>query len=511
VVALAVGGHDHVLTVGFSIGPLVLRLAVLVAVPVVACFAMLRGFLPEPDRRTTFGVVLAAGAATLVELLLSGGLRLPEQTVPLLLAALALPLYLIRSCDPRFAPFVARARAFAPWMFGLCAVLAAVELGRAWLDGAVTGLHTGVVLALVGLAWFAVARPRRLVAVVRVAAAAVGLAMIAATAQAVVLRPQEPVPGVATAGLVETGAGAVEVTIVPNLPGWNLVHVAANGAKVGVTRSALAPAEPRPGTSGGWAAVRLPAGRAEVMVGYRGAVGSLVTDTGPRGGAVAPAGLPGPDGPECASALLGAAVAGLPTPTRCPTDTLDPADADALRMTVGYLADQGRREVTVVADRTPRGLAAADVIRTAAAEAGLMVRPSPPADAATFSAAAGGSAMVTGPETEAGAMVVVAGWANTATALRSAPAATAVHLAPWLATGSLPLIVPDTHLTRRFAPDHALTTHYVAALRDDYPGVSPSPAGLRAWLSARAGVERTPAPQVVTTRAGAETWSGRPG
>jgi hypothetical protein len=105
-------------------------------------------------------------------------------------------------------------------------------------------------------------------------------------------------------------------------------------------------------------------------------------------------------------------------------------------------------------------------------------------------------------------MVVVSGWSTAASTLRTTPDSTTVHLAPWLAAGSLPSIVPDTHLTRRFAPDHALPAHYRAALRDDYPGTSPSPAGLRAWLAARTGVERAPAPQVVPARAGADTWSG---
>ncbi|MPZ85172.1 MAG: hypothetical protein GEV28_34225, partial [Actinophytocola sp.] len=282
-VALAAGGgHDHVLTVGLSIGPLVLRVALFVAVPTVAGFALLRGFLPEPDRRTTFWVVIAAAAAAALELLLSGGLALPEQTVPALLAALAVPMYVIRSRDRRFAPTVARLHAAAPWVFGLCTLLAVLAFGRAWLDGGTaaataTDLHTGVVLALVGLAWFTVSRPRRrgTLVGVRVGAALVAMAMVAGTARAIVLRPAEPVPGVATAGQVDIGAGTVEVTIVPNLPGWNLVHVQADGARVGVDRDELADARPRAGTTGGWAAVRLPAGRGEVWVGHRGGLGSL--------------------------------------------------------------------------------------------------------------------------------------------------------------------------------------------------------------------------------------------
>lgn len=69
------GGHGHLLTVGVSIGPTVLRIALLVAIPVVAGFALLRGFLAEPDRRSLARVVMAAGVVATLELLLSGGLN----------------------------------------------------------------------------------------------------------------------------------------------------------------------------------------------------------------------------------------------------------------------------------------------------------------------------------------------------------------------------------------------------------------------------------------------------
>ncbi|MGH3876896.1 MAG: DUF6239 family natural product biosynthesis protein, partial [Actinophytocola sp.] len=304
------GGHDHVLTVGFSIGPTLLRVVLLAAVPLVAGFVLLRGFLAEPDRRTTAAVVGVAGAAAVIELLVSGGLRLPAQVVPLLLAGLAVPMYVLLSRDPRFAPLVEILRRVAPWLFAACACLALVEFARAWLsagpDGALPGLHTGVVLALVGLAWFAVARPRARATTVgvRVAASVVALALTAGTAHAVVLRPADPVPGVPTAARIALGDELVDVVVVPNRPGWNLVHVAADGAEVGTSADELTPARPRPGTSGGWAAVELPEGPGDVWVRAGGEPARLSTDTG-TGGA-APAGLTGPDGPECAGALLGA-------------------------------------------------------------------------------------------------------------------------------------------------------------------------------------------------------------
>lgn len=195
------GGHDHVLTVGVNIGPIVLRVALLAAIPVVAGFALLRGFLTEPDRRSLTAVVATAGGAAVLELLLSGGLSLSERLVPLLLALLAVPLYLVRSRDPRFAPAVDRARRLAPWVFWPAAVLATGLFARAWLAGGgpaptATLLHTGVVLALVALAWFAVSRTRRAAGTlsVRLGAGVLAMALVAAAAQAMVLRPADPVP-----------------------------------------------------------------------------------------------------------------------------------------------------------------------------------------------------------------------------------------------------------------------------------------------------------------------------
>lgn len=198
------GGHDHVLTVGVSIGPTVLRVALLVAVPVVVAFALLRGFLDEPDRRSLTAVLAATGGAAVLELLLSGGLSLSQRLVPLLLALLAVPIYLARSHDPRFAPAVDRARRLAPLVFWPAAALAAGLFARAWLVGVETErtatlLHTGVVVALVALAWFAVARTRNAAGTVstRLGAAVLAMALLAGAAHATVLRDAEPVPGVA--------------------------------------------------------------------------------------------------------------------------------------------------------------------------------------------------------------------------------------------------------------------------------------------------------------------------
>lgn len=197
-VLLAVGGEHGHLDLGFSIGTLVLRVLLLAAVPVVACFAVLRGFLGEPSRRTTVAVALAAATAATMELLLAGRIPLPEQVIPLLLAALALPVYLALSRDERHARAVDVGRRYAPWVFAVLAVLAAVQFVLALRAdrGAVALLHTGVLLGLVALMWFAVARSRGLVVTMglRVGAAVLGVALLAGAAQATTLRPPDPVP-----------------------------------------------------------------------------------------------------------------------------------------------------------------------------------------------------------------------------------------------------------------------------------------------------------------------------
>ncbi|HEV2778332.1 MAG TPA: DUF6239 family natural product biosynthesis protein, partial [Actinophytocola sp.] len=290
----AVSPHDHVLSVGVSIGPLLLRVLLLAAIPVVAGFALLRGFLAEPGRVTATAVAGVAGGAVVLELMLAGGLDLPAQAVPLVLAALAGPVYVTRSRNPRFAGLASRLRMIAPWILGLAGTIAVVEFARAVLGGGPAAtvrllLHTGVVLALTGLAWFVVCRPRTRIgtAAVRVIAAVLAIALAGGVAQAAVLRSPPPVPGVATIHQAAIGSSTVDVLVVPNRPGWNLVHVAGEGAEVGTDPDHLVPAESRAGTTGAWAAVRLPPGRSGLWIRYGGNLGAVTTDTG--------AGAPAPD------------------------------------------------------------------------------------------------------------------------------------------------------------------------------------------------------------------------
>jgi hypothetical protein len=191
---IAQAQHDHTLSVPVSIGPLVLRVALLVAVPAVAGSAMLRGFLGEPGRTAAAFVTGCAAAAVLLEFMLAGGMDFPSQLVLLVLAGLAAPMYLILSKDPRFGTLRGVLRRLAPWMVTVAAVLACVEFTRALLRiGDATAmavvLPTGVVVALVGLSWFTVCGPGNRVAavLVRIEAALLANAVLAGSAYTLVL------------------------------------------------------------------------------------------------------------------------------------------------------------------------------------------------------------------------------------------------------------------------------------------------------------------------------------
>ncbi|HEV2783524.1 MAG TPA: hypothetical protein VGX25_29415, partial [Actinophytocola sp.] len=197
-------------------------------------------------------------------------------------------------------------------------------------------------------------------------------------------------------------------------------------------------------------------------------------------GAPAPDGITGPDGPECASALLGRTLAagdpaGGPT-GRCPADTLTPDDADALRDTVNFLAVLGNRNLTLVADGTPRSAAAARSVRSAAAAAGIGV--------AT-------------PDRPSGPLLIVSGWSTADSALRRATAGGRIppggtYLAPWLATAPLLEIRAGAHIPLRSGLDGELPGRYRDALRAGYPGQTPSAAGYRAWLAEQRIAETDP-------------------
>jgi hypothetical protein len=186
-------GHGHG-SVGISIGPVGLRVLLLAAVMVIAAFAALRGFTGPPGHRTAVWAWSAAAAVVVVELLVSGGLDIPERMVPLVLAVTAAPAYAIFSRDRRWAVIRGALRAVAPWLCTAAAALAVVEFTRAWLtvpgEQRMTLLHTGVQLAGVAVSWLVISHPRRRPAAVGLHTAAVALAVliVAGAAQATTLR-----------------------------------------------------------------------------------------------------------------------------------------------------------------------------------------------------------------------------------------------------------------------------------------------------------------------------------
>lgn len=473
-VLAAGGGHAH-LDFGGGIGSLALRVVLLAAVAGVTAFALLRGFVGEPSRFTRVAVTVVASSAATMQLLVSGGLNLPEQVVPLLLAALAAPVYLVLSRDERFAPAVGFGRRVAPLVFAAVAVLAAVQLGLAWLTGAgdvrtAIVLHTGVLLGLVALVWFAVAAPRgrRTTVALRVGAALLAMAMLAGTAQAVTLRRPEPTPGVANAVRLEVGPAVADVTVVPNLPGWNLVHVDDPAAAVGLRADALAPVWARAGTTGGWVSVELPAGRSDVWVRIGQARASFPTDTG--GSGTAPVALAGADGPECASALLGRMLAaGTATGgERCPSERLDPIDAAALVDLLDSVAAGGHRRAALVADRSPRGVEAQAAARSAATAAGVEL---------------------VAPNTPGVPLLITSGWTAAASALAEA-GERPTYLAPWLLTE--PLLAAGQHIALRYDVSDASFQRYRYELGESFSTQSASAAGYRAWLAERREPEAGP-------------------
>jgi Family of unknown function (DUF6239) len=494
VLLIAAQTHDHTLSVPVVVGPVALRVVLLGAVPLVAGFGMLRAFLPEPDRRTLGLVAATAGGLAVLELLLADALDLPTQVVPLLLAVAAVPLFMVRSDNPRLA----RVRRFAPWMLSLLGGLALIEFARAWLSAArpeatAVLLHTGVVLALTALCWFIACRPdgRVMRLVVSLEAAVIAMALMAGAAHATVLRPPYPPdPGVAMVNQVEVGAGRITVAVVPHRPGWNLVHVQAEDVSVGTYPDSLTPAAVRPGATGSWAAVWLPEGRSALWISSRRSVATLPTDTG-TGPSEREFG--GEDGPECASAVLGGLLAGREPTGRCPADRLTERDADTLRATVVHLAKRGMHDLTLVTDHSPRSVAAEGVVRAAAEAAGIGVGT---------------------PERPQGPLLLVSGWATADHVLLRVADGTlptpASYLAPWLLSPPLLAIPAGQHVPLRFTPGDDSSRRYLAALRDRFPGEAPSWSGYAAWLAGQSTVDG-PTQLYVVSRGSGEDSEWLPG
>jgi hypothetical protein len=261
------------------------------------------------------------------------------------------------------------------------------------------------------------------------------------------------------------------VLLSPQRPGRNVVHFppsAGDDLSAGVRGGLVTKAVARPGAEGTWADVDLPPGRSDLEI-RRGDTTTVVeVDAGST---------PGPaiteaDAPECASAALGGLVAGrADVLTACPSDALTPEDGGALVKLVEFLAGRKPSALTLVEDDSPRGVAAAKLVRQTASRTGLAVRQ----DA--------------GPDT---ALVVVSGWAAGYPAMTRAAELQrlepthqyGLYLAPWLLNGPIVNAVASASLPLRFDPREATAVGYAVAVGDRFGGESPTLGGFRDWLGA---------------------------
>jgi hypothetical protein len=238
------------------------------------------------------------------------------------------------------------------------------------------------------------------------------------------------------------------------------VTVAAGAAPVVLTA--------RPGASGVWAVLDLPAGAGALTLadgGHR-----AVLPVAPGGLADPPIQrvLAGPDGPECAAAALGALAAGGSAPP-CPSTRLTASDEASLRYAVDYLARHGITTIYLAADGSPRSTAAASLVRRGAARCGLRITRRPTVDAT---------------------LLVISGWSGATRTLDeftarvgNAPSG-GVVLAPWLLTGQVLQRASSEALALPFDPRASSARQYTNTLVAALPGEAPSYSGYLGWAGA---------------------------
>jgi hypothetical protein len=319
--------------------------------------------------------------------------------------------------------------------------------------------------------------PRPLSKWATLAAAAVLVLTLGASAP----RPASPtVPAYPGLLGVHLGGEHLPVLVAPARAGANLVLVGGSigpneTVRVGLDATSMPAARPRAGADGRWTVVDLPAGLSTLWFergGQRGSV-PISVEPGPAdpglGGA---AGLLGPDGPECANAVLGGLLAGdRGLPSSCPAQTLTQADSASLLGLVAFLAGRGVRTLSIAEDDSPRSAAAATVVRTAAAGAGLGVG-------------------VAAPDS---ALVVVSGWTAatpTLVEVSDRQRASVIHssgtyLAPWLLAAPVIHAATGAVLPLRFDPRDDAPLRYEIAVGTGFHGATPTAAGYLQWLAAR--------------------------
>ncbi|MEV6517235.1 hypothetical protein AB0M37_15755 [Micromonospora chalcea] len=287
--------------------------------------------------------------------------------------------------------------------------------------------------------------------------------ILAVTATAVVLPASPGRPGAPLLVALDNGDRGIPLMVVPQRPGWNLVHVGAEGVSVGLRPDRLSPVTRLPGATNGWSLVHLPPRPSRLHVAYGGRDAVVRLDTGAAGGAGPD--LRGPDGPECVSAALGALLRGGSQPlSRCPADALSPGDREDLDATVAFLAPWAEGGISVVGDTSARSVAAVAAVTAAARRAGLRVVP---------------------PGTGRHPTLVVTGWAAAEAALRDAArgpgAALGTYLAPWLLTAGVLRPATGQMLALRFDPRAEPVSRYVTELARRFPGEPATVSGYLAW------------------------------
>jgi hypothetical protein len=405
-------------------------------------------------------------------------------------------------------PAAARLARLAPAFGAAAGALGAAQLAatgpREWAELALRSYGWAALTqvglpVLAGLAWLRLGAGDRDGRTADRAGVLVGLCLAALTAGATLAALPAPAPpprpGEPLLRAVQLGSRQLAVLVTPMRPGPNLVHVVDAGAggrggEVGemagmpdmpVAGSPAAPspvtvaagAAPvvltgRPGASGVWGVLDLPAGAGALTVADGGHRAVLPAAPGGLAEPAVQRVLAGPDGPECAIAALGALAAGGSAPP-CPSSRLTAADAASMRYAVDYLAQHGISTIHLAADGSPRSAAAARLVRHAAARCGLRITPQPTLDAT---------------------LLVVSGWSGATQALDeftaragNAPSG-GVVLAPWLLTGQVLERASSEALALPFDPGAPSARQYSNTLLAALPGEAPSYAGYLGWAGA---------------------------
>ena len=383
----------------------------------------------------------------------------------------------------------------------VCAAAASAQLALTGPD-TWSGLATGygfaalarLALPVLGIVlWAAVTRssdPVRVPASASGVLASAGLVLaflVSGGLAALAPPPAAPHPGRPLLRPVDLAGRRLSVLVIPMRPGPNLVHIGDSATAGGADHRPAPPlavaaagtgrtpvtATTRPGAGGEWALVTIPPGATTLTISGSGRSATVPVDAGSTPGDPAvQRTLAGPDGPECASATLGALMTGATAAPECPAQRLTPEDAAGLRDAVTFLAGHGVRTIDLATDGSPRSTDADRVVRAQAASARVTVSPTPaPNDT----------------------LILLSGWSTAPDALdaltqRVTGGATGgAVLAPWLASAPILSRAARELVPLDFDPRSAPARQYTAVLASLFPGELPSPAGFLNWAPGQRG------------------------